>query len=114
VVVLVVSDINDRLDVWHGRGIGLALLHERIVPIPGPGFSAGTVILGLHQISPSIVLNLGRSDKVKAVDGRGTTQDLPARPVELTVVGPRLGDGVIPPVIRGLQQRMCKSVPRNV
>jgi len=69
VVIQVVSDIKGGLDVWHGRGITLALLHEREVPVPRPGFSAGAVVLGLHKISPSVILNLRGPNEVKAIDG---------------------------------------------
>lgn len=58
VVVLIVRDVSSGLDVGHRRGERLALLHERVVPVPGPGFGAGTVVLGLHKIRPGIVFNL--------------------------------------------------------
>ena len=70
VVVLVESDISGGLNILEGRVKGLALLHERVVIVPGPGFSAGAVVLGLHKGTPGVIFNLGRPDEEKTIDGR--------------------------------------------
>jgi len=81
----------------------LALLHEGKVPVPRPGLSAGAVVLGLHEFRPSVVFDLRRPNEVKAIDGRRTAKNLSAGPVDLAVAGFWLGDGVVCPVVRGMQ-----------
>lgn len=112
-IVQVVLDVQDSLDVFDGRRVGLALLHEREMAIPGPGVSVESIVLGFHEISPSVVFNLGGSDKIKTIDGGGTAEDLSAGPVEGAVTGIWLRDGVVPPVVGGVQQRMCPGVAGN-
>ena len=94
------------MNVWDGRGICLGLLHIRIVAIPGPGLRVEAVVLGLHKTSPCVVFYLGGSDEIKTVDGGGTAQNFSTRPVECTVSGIWLREGVVGPVISGPQKRM--------
>jgi hypothetical protein len=112
-IVQVVVDIYHGLNRLHRRGIRLGLLHVRVMTVPGPGIRIETVVLGLHKTTPSVVLDLGGTDEIKAVDSRGTTEKLSTRPTEGAVSSICLGEGVVPPVVRGLQKRVRRGVPGN-
>lgn len=113
VIVQVVLDIQYGLDVGDRGRVSFALLHERKMAIPGPGDSIDAIVLGLHQISPSVILNLGGSNKIEAIDSGGTTKNLATRPVKGTVIGIWLRDGVVSPIVGSVQQRMGKGVAGN-
>ena len=70
VAVLVEGDVGGGLDIRGGGIERLALLHERVVSVPGPGFSAGAIVLGLHEITPGVVFRLGRPNEEQAIDRR--------------------------------------------
>lgn len=112
-IVQIVLDVQYRLDVRDRRRVCLGLLHVGEVTFPGPGVCIEAIVLGFHKTGPSVIFDLGGPDKIKAVDSRGTAENLSTRPVNGAVSGIWLRESVVPPVVGGLQQGMCKRVAGN-